>query len=114
MANAKRGQVSFAALGQTFTLQFTANALCGLETAAGIKAPELPMILAAPSVTMLRYLMQFGLISHHPHITADKAGEVMDEVGFKAAAEAIGRALELAFPSDEPADQGEAQAAANP
>ena len=102
MANSEKGEVSFEALGITWTLHFSTNALCELEDASGKSAVELANSLADESkakISTLRLMVWAGLKSCHSDITTEKTGDVIDAAGFDLIASKIAKAFELAFPT---------------
>lgn len=102
MGNSKKGEVSFAVAGDRWTLRYTIDALCRLEseldrTFASITA-ELQDIAAA-RLSTVRAVFWAGLVEHHPDLTVKQAGELMLAMGGTGAAlTEIGKALAAAFP----------------
>ncbi len=105
MANKHRGEVGFEIDGKAWTLRFTANALCELETAYDLPIQQVIAKLQgeAGSVRVgdLRQFFLAGLRDQHPEVTIVDAGRMMSDMGLPAAGELIGRAVTLAFPDAE-------------
>lgn len=104
MANPHRGQVSLVAGDATYTLSFSANALCELEDATGETVAQITRKLNdsdGASMKLVRSLVWAALQDHHPEVDLKKAGRIITDAGMVATMEAIGRAFELAFPAQE-------------
>lgn len=104
MGNKVRGAVTLEALGQTWRLKFSTNAICELEdlldeplqvTADKMNNPK------TAKITTLRAVLWAGLIDHHDGVTIKEAGAVMDEAGAALVGEKIGEAFQIAFPQVE-------------
>lgn len=103
MANQDRGEVSFDAAGETWTLHFSVDAICHVEDAVGrsFTAIAIDMQNKPDSVGMktVRALMWGGLRDRHPDITLVAAGELIPHIGgMVGAIEKIGEAFKRAFP----------------
>ena len=102
MANKHRGEASFKAAGQSWTLRFNANALCEFEEVAGVAVSA---VRDASGIKFghLRALVWAGLGFHHRRERGDilNAGDLIDEVGPEGIAEAVMRGLSSAFPQKE-------------
>lgn len=99
MANKHRGEV---ALGD-YTLSFSVNAICDLESALGESVTAIAARLSDPagvSVSTLRSLLWAGLQDNHS-VSLKEAGKIMTDAGIAEAAEKVGEAFTLAFPADE-------------
>jgi hypothetical protein len=99
MANPHRGEVELKAGEKTFTLAFTINSVCELETA--LDKPLMDIVSDMGRLTTIRAVLWAGL-RHHHKMTLEAAGDVMQEAGAPATAEAINVALSRAFPQPEP------------
>ena len=99
MANPHRGEVAFKAGDADFTLVYSTNAICELEDALnrGLNA----IVADIEKLSTVRALLWAGLRTRHPDTTMAGAGEIIDKTGVAAATEAIGRALNAAFPKPE-------------
>lgn len=96
LVNPRRGEV---ALGD-HVLRFTVNSICALEADLGVGLPEIGARLAdGVEVTMLRAMLRCALLHRDGTITAEDAGDIMDDHGVAATADAVGKALQAAFPS---------------
>lgn len=106
MSNPHRGDVAFEAGGKAYTLRYSANAICELETAFDKGFIAIATDMAAweknPRLMRLgaiRTLFWAGLQDHHPDIDQKVAGELVLELGgIEKAADLIMEALKLAFP----------------
>jgi len=103
MANPHRGQVALAAGDATYTLCFSANALCELEDATGQAVTQITEKFnsGGASMKLVRALVWAGLQDHHPDIDLKGAGRIITDAGMAPTMEAVGRAFELAFPDVE-------------
>lgn len=79
-----------------FTLAYDFNALCDAESVVGPIGAAMGEI-AKGSFTTIRALVWAGLKKHHGK-TLDEAGDIIAEVGFAPAAEAVSAAMQNAFP----------------
>jgi hypothetical protein len=95
MANPHRGEVELKAGDQTYTLVFTINAVCELEGALNKGINEIVADMAR--VSTIRAVLWAGLQELHP-MDLKAAGAIMHEAGAAATAEAVNRAMSLAFP----------------
>jgi hypothetical protein len=103
--NPHKGEVSFDAGGQSYTLRFSVDALCGLETVTGkgiVALLDELMDQSRMSLTMMRQVVWCGLREHHPDITVKDAGELIAKAGgFLKMMEHVSSAIALAFPSED-------------
>lgn len=82
--NPHKGEVAFEANGQRYVLQFSIDAICILEDAAGKGIVALLSELQDPlkmSVTTARIVLWAGLQEHHPDLTIKQAGELILAAG---------------------------------
>lgn len=124
MANPHRGEVAFEADGNSYTLRFSANAICELEEATGrgalslmmefqaleqprdAKGKALPETPAAQAerlgrikMTTVRALFWAMLRDRQPEITLREAGELIEAAGgLIGVANLIARTFELSQP----------------
>lgn len=101
MANIQRGQVELKAGDKTYTLQFTVNAICELEARLGLGIAKIAKTMSEPaevSLTFARALAWAALRSHHPNLTLDQAGDIVQEVGMTETIDQVGLAFMAAFP----------------
>lgn len=105
MGNPHKGDVSFAAAGETYTLRFSVDALCELEEATGKTIVVLASDLgdaSKVSMGLLRKVIWAGLRDHHPGVDLKAAGELILAAGGVSAVMAhVGKAFALAFPEPE-------------
>ncbi len=100
MANKLKGEVSFQSGEKTYTMRFSANALCELEDALEMGVNTVATQLANPEsmrLKMVRVVFWAGLRDHHPEITLHQAGEIITDVSLTAAMGLVSKAFELAF-----------------
>jgi hypothetical protein len=81
--------------GVTYTLAFNFNSLCAVESDTGRSYPQIAKELTSGDVRMTTVLSLFRacLLKSRPQITAEEAGEIIDEIGPQKAAELIGVAI---------------------
>lgn len=108
MGNRERGEVTFHAAGESYTLRFSENALCLLEEeldrgVVGIlrEMSSWATDQDAIRLTTLRAVMWAGLQEHHPKSDLKQAGALIGDVGgIVAAANIVADALRAAFPEE--------------
>lgn len=98
MANPHRGEVALKAGDTAYTLTFTINAVCELEGALGKGVSEIVSDMSR--VSTVRAVLWAGL-RHHHKVTLEEAGDIMHAAGAAATAQAINKAMGLAFPQPE-------------
>lgn len=104
MANPHKGEVGFTADGREWVLRYSANALCTLEDALDMSTGEMVARLqdaGGVRMTTLRAVFWAGLQDHHKDVSKERAGELMDEVGYDKAGSLIGQAFARTFPEEE-------------
>jgi len=109
MSTSVRGEVQFAAAGQTFTLVYTTNALCRLEEHLGAGVGAIAGMvgdLAKVRLLDIRTLLWAGLQEHHPMLDTAAVGRIMDAIGVLESVELIMRAFSGAFPRGGDAEAG--------
>lgn len=98
MSNSLKGEVSFEAYGDTYTLAFPINSLIKLEERLGCGIVQIgDQLNGGASMGTIRALFWAGLIAHH-NLSEDEAGDLIDEVGLAEAAELAGKSLTLSMP----------------
>jgi hypothetical protein len=100
MANKAKGEVGFEVDGKSYTLVFSINALCELENQLG---GDVANIAAAgfggiKRYSTLRATFWAGLTDHHPNMTLQAVGKIINALGIQKADELAGEAFKLAFP----------------
>jgi hypothetical protein len=116
MSNPTNGLIGFDAAGRRWTLVYSVNALCRVEDALGEGAMAIAAMMADPAkvrVGPMRTMFWAGLADHHPELTLEGAGELMDAIGLPTAMEYVAKALTAAFPKQDGAGPL-ARAAARP
>lgn len=99
------GIVTFDADWKTWTLFFGVNAMCRME--AEIEPDELDLLLKGPgegeqpSLTTYRAAFWAGLREHHPNLTFEDAGRLMDHTGLNRVGSLVAQALAMALPDVE-------------
>lgn len=101
MANKYKGAVAFEAGEDSYTLSFSANALCELEDKLGVGVNEIGALMGDPEkirMKTMRTIFWAGLLDHHPETDEKTAAVIFSKL---MATEAIGliiKAFGLAFP----------------
>ena len=95
MANLHRGEVELKAGEKVYTLVFTINSVCDLESALNKGVNEIVADMAR--ISTIRAVLWAGLQERHP-MDIKAAGAIMHEAGAATTAEAVNRAMSLAFP----------------
>lgn len=101
MANRQRGEVTFEANGETWTMKIGTNAMCEIEEATGKSISEVGKLLGnekTASMSLMRAVFWGSLQEHHDGITLKQAAGLIDEIGAGEAGALIGKAFEAAFP----------------
>ncbi len=101
MTNAIKGGVPFHADGTPYTLIYSTNALCVLESTMGRSVSMALDLLADPAkarVSDVRTLFWAGLQDQHPDLSQPDAGRIMDALGIMPTLDLMMRAVALAFP----------------
>jgi len=112
MGNQIKGKFSFKAKGETFALQYTANAMCELEDATGKSATAFLQRLENTakedlSFSDVRLLFWAGLQEHHAGLTVKDAGDLITGLGgIVAALELVGKAVAASMPAAPKAGAG--------
>lgn len=92
-----KGTVAFTAEGQGYTLLLDFNALCDLSD-------ELPGLMGGgqelKDPRQIRAVFHAGLKRHHPDLTVEEAGDIIQAVGVAQAAGILGRAFQASFGSE--------------
>jgi hypothetical protein len=106
-AGAAKRETSFVAAGKTYTMVFSINALCELESDFDDVVGEVAAVLAGTGkkrITVMRKVFRAGLSDHHPEVTEKEAGAIMTAIGPAMAFAKVAEAFTLAFP---PTDGGD-------
>lgn len=109
--NRTKGTVIFDAGGQTYTLVFSTNALCILETNLGDSIWSAFDDPGKMRISTMRTVFWAGLQEHHPQLDKAGVGRLMDELGMPAVLVLIMDAVAKAFPEAKPGDRPLAPAA---
>ena len=115
-ANPHKGEVSFELVsGETFTLQFSVDAVCTVEAMLDKSSVEICNLVLRRRVGALRAAFWAGLQAYHPKITLREAGDMIPQINadnWEVILKLIVRAMNLAFgeadESGEAADDGKA------
>lgn len=84
MANQHKGEVAFDADGKQYTLRYSIDAICCLETETGKGIVALLSEFQDSdkiTLTLARQMMWAGLREHHPEVTVKEAGELIVAAG---------------------------------
>ena len=108
MANPHKGEVAFTAGDESYTLSYSANALCELEDMLGVGVNEIGAMMADPAkirMKQMRVVFHAGLLDHHPDMDEKTMKAVFSKLSAGEAVSHIAKAFALAFPE---AKEGEA------
>ena len=101
MANDIRGEVSFAALGQTWTMKLGNGAVRHIENETGKPFAQVGAELSdetKASITLLTQVFCAALQRHHPGVTVEDCDDIIDEIGHQKVGELLGEAVQLMQP----------------
>ena len=101
MANVNRGEVALKVGDSDYVLKYSANALCDPEAVLKMPIVEITDLMSDPkkiSMTTVRAMLWAGLKSHHPKITLDQAGDMIEKLTLSGALVNVGLAFQAAFP----------------
>lgn len=104
MANPHRGSVALAADDYEYSLSFSVNALCELEAAIDQPVAKIVAQMQKPEevrLSTVRLLLWAALRDYHPEIDLLHAGRIASAAGIPACMACIGKAFQVAFPSQE-------------
>ncbi|SFR40488.1 hypothetical protein SAMN04488005_1507 [Yoonia tamlensis] len=116
--NSKRGGVTLLVDGTNYDVRVTTNAMVRYQDHSGESFLDgiAALQTSQSDVRRMRNLFWAG-VSHIEDMTPEKAGDLMDEVGFAVALEKVSEAAALAFPQPSDGDavgNGRAAKAAKP
>ena len=103
MANPHRGSVALQAGDHAYTLSYSVNAICELEDHLGMPVAKIVNLMKDEEnirMATVRALIWGALRDHHEDIGLKGAGEIATTAGISACMEKVGKAFELAFPSE--------------
>jgi hypothetical protein len=115
MANHLSGEVAIATSSGTLTFRLGVNELIEVQGDFGLVDNDDEFATALQNLSGFkrhRDMVFRGLQRHHPSITLQEAGDLMNELGMDRVKEVIATALGLAFP--EPKQDGEPRPFAGP
>jgi hypothetical protein len=101
MANDIRGEVSFTALNQTWTMKLGNGAVRHIENETGKPFAQVGAELSdetRASITLLTQVFCAALQRHHPDVTMEVCDDIIDEIGHQKAGELLGEAFKLMQP----------------
>lgn len=101
MSNEHRGEAELVLGDRTFLLRLTTNAMVQVEEKAGRSFVAMVEELSDPMRARLgtvRTALWGALLEHHPDITLEMVGDMMDGPDMPKCGQALGRCLDLAFP----------------
>jgi hypothetical protein len=107
MANKHKGEVSAEIAGTAYTFMLGSNEWCQLEeeydkTTDEIMADFYAMVESGKvRMKTLRAFFRVSLTFHHPDITHEDAGRLMDKHGLAESAGLIGRVIMAGMPEDD-------------
>jgi hypothetical protein len=103
MANRHRGEVELQSGSDTYTLRLSANAIVAAEDLFGLTILQIADAMSNRQETRmatLRGVLWASLQEFHPDIDLQGAGEIITTIGVPATFDAIGRAMQAAFPTE--------------
>lgn len=101
MADNLTGEVTFDAAGKSWRLVYSVNALIALENRLDMSVSKIGQRMAGDlRMGFLRDVFVGGLRTHHPEVTDELAGDLIQEVGGAKVGELIGQAFSAAFPRE--------------
>lgn len=99
MANPHKGEVTFEAKGETWTLRYNTNVICSLEDELDMGIEDiLERLQDSPRMSRVRTVFRYGL----GDVSEELAGDLIDEIGIRRAANMFGEAFKRAFPTPGP------------
>ena len=101
MANEHRGEAELKLGDQIYLLRLTTNAMVAVEEKTGRSFVAMVEELCDPvqaRMGTVRAALWGTLLEHHPDITLEMVGDMMDGPELSKCGEALGRCLDLAFP----------------
>ena len=101
MSNSMRGAVTFTAGGAERTLRCSTNAMVRYQDAANETIFDGLQALQDSPSDMRRIRNIFWAFLNPPDVSAEDAGDMIDEIGLQVAAGLIGDAAKAAFPEEE-------------
>lgn len=116
MANKENGEVAITAGGKDYIMKFGTFALAELEDKLGRPFAEVLEELNDEKSFRVKTAVATiwaALQHHHEGLSMREAAEIMDSIGIKEAADTISRALVLAFPELEVADDSDVNPTGN-
>jgi len=107
MATTHNQKVQFEAAGRMYTLVYSINALCALEAKVGQSISRIFFDLGNIGISTMRTVFWAGLQQHHPEISENEAGRLMEHLGIHPATMLVMQAIVGAFPSADPTAAGD-------
>lgn len=101
MTNTVRGTMTVEALGKTWTLKLSTNALCELEEQLGQGIESLGAMLQDPNqgrMKLFRLVVWAALTDNHPDIKLTDAGTLIDALGMEETMSVLQRLMTLTMP----------------
>ncbi|GLQ36752.1 hypothetical protein GCM10007908_03720 [Rhizobium albus] len=93
------GDVSFEALGKSYTLKLGTKAMRKIEIAVGKPMPVIGKMLdkeETASIDLVAKVFWGALQHHHPEVSVDDVDDILDAIGLDQAGPLIGQAFEAA------------------
>ena len=106
MANPIKGEVVFEASGQTYTVVYSIDAICTLETMLDKPLRQIAQQIDQGRITAQRAALWAGLHERHPKVTLREAGELIPLIKGRNVGQVFAEAVKLAFASDDAEDGG--------
>lgn len=100
MANPHRGEATFTVEGVAYKAVFSTNAFCIAENALDLGTTEIvARLLLKGRVGDARVVLWAALQEHHPDLTLEDVGGLIDALGQEETGAMIGKGVSLAMPA---------------
>lgn len=108
MGNPHKGEFGFEAGGERYTLRFGANVIATMEEDLSLSLVEIGGRMETEmKIGFLRTVFGYGLSRHHPGLTPEQVGDIMDDVGLDKVGGLIGDAFRGSLPDAGEGGDGE-------
>ncbi len=110
------GETAFEAEGKQWRIIYSINAFCALEDALAMDSTAIYRRVNKPGnlpIKFLRTLFWGGLYDHHPEMTHENAGRLMQALGISRTGEIVGKAMSDALAEEAGKSSADPPMAAN-
>lgn len=101
MANPHRGEVELVVGENTFKLRLSINAIVEVERTLNMTIAQVSQQMSLMSVTVVRGLLWGALRQHHPKMTLNDVGDLIDEIGLTPVIGLLGEVMAITYPEPE-------------